>query len=77
LPGDTDGMLAFFQKPSLVNDQYPIGIAKRFKHIATHQITQSVCVPLAAPQKRLHPIRPRKPSMPGHQPAGLPVDPGQ
>ena len=77
LPGYAHRRRAFFHKACFIHDQNAIGIAKRFNDIGADGIAQTLLVPLAATQKRLHPVRASQSRLLRHQPAGLALDPRQ
>ena len=70
-------MRALLQEPGFIDNQHAIGIAERFDGVSPNRISQTVRLPPAPPEQRLHPVRPRRPRLLGQQPARLARDPGQ
>ena len=71
LPRDTDRVRALLQEAGFIDNQHAIGITKRFDGVRPNQISQTVRLPLAPPEQRLHPVRPRRPCLLSQQPARL------
>ncbi|ESZ00014.1 hypothetical protein X736_33245 [Mesorhizobium sp. L2C089B000] len=66
LTRDTGGTIALLHKSRLVDDQDAILIAQRLHHIIANLVSEPISVPVAAPQQRLHPIRPLRSGLLGH-----------
>jgi hypothetical protein len=64
-------MAALLQKTRLIHNQTPGPVAKSFERIAANLIAQGLRIPMAAPQKRLHPPGSLQARLLGHQPARL------
>jgi hypothetical protein len=71
LPRHPNRMAALLQKTRLIHNQNPRPVAKGFERIAANLIAQGLRIPMAAPQKRLHPPGPLQARLLGHQPARL------